>query len=406
MADSQKTGIGDVLTITALALLLWWFFHKKKKPVVKVEAKEANVDIKVNGDPEFNLNDYCQNIVYKPLSLIDLRPAEMLGEGWCNRGDCSIVDPEKGFGDDYADEQAKKYVNMKQDEALRINNMLCVQFHLINTSPVAITTDLLNTTQNPAVFDSAPAAPSAIAASARSDSGFTANWNIVTRAIGYYLDISTDPDFLTFVPGFQNLDVGNVTSYVVNGLAGSTQYYYQVRCYDSSETSVSSNIIPVTTKYNDWFLASKDSMNGMFVELKSHGIGGFANLNYSSSSEINAFTFWQQHFGTGVQSAIGKGSIQPVRACRTFTSTTVYALRDIGPAGGWIFNIVDLGDSLYSYLEAAPTDLSDNQWSNIPGQLIGTTGTAIGTGQANTMAIIGQAGHTDSAAKDCNDLII
>ncbi|NTW32945.1 MAG: DUF1566 domain-containing protein [Bacteroidetes bacterium] len=42
-------------------------------------------------------------------------------------------------------------------------------------------------------------------------------------------------------------------------------------------------------------------------------------------------------------------------------------------------------------------------WSNVTSTLIGTTGTAIGTGLANTNAIIGQNGHTASAALLCKN---
>jgi hypothetical protein len=51
-------------------------------------------------------------------------------------------------------------------------------------------------------------------------------------------------------------------------------------------------------------------------------------------------------------------------------------------------------------------DLSTTQpWSNINGALIGTTAQSDWDGQGNTNAIIGQSGHTNSAAKLCNDYI-
>ena len=77
-----------------------------------------------------------------------------------------------------------------------------------------------------------------------------------------------------------------------------------------------------------------------------------------------------------------------------------YAIGDIGPSGvGKVFYITDGG--LHG-LEAAPSDQSTAQlWSNITSASIGTTGTAIGTGSGNTDAIIGQSGHTTSAAQVC-----
>ncbi len=59
----------------------------------------------------------------------------------------------------------------------------------------------------------------------------------------------------------------------------------------------------------------------------------------------------------------------------------------------------------WRYLEAAPSDQSTSiAWSNITEALIGATaqGTAIGTGKANTAAIVGQ-GATDGAAKLCKE---
>jgi hypothetical protein len=68
-------------------------------------------------------------------------------------------------------------------------------------------------------------------------------------------------------------------------------------------------------------------------------------------------------------------------------------------AGGYVF----YNDGNSGGLVAAKVDQSTTQiWSNITNVLV-TTGTAIGTGQANTIAIIGQTGHTTSAAKLCYD---
>ncbi|MBC7487715.1 MAG: fibronectin type III domain-containing protein, partial [Cytophagaceae bacterium] len=62
---------------------------------------------------------------------------------------------------------------------------------------------------------------------------FNANWNTIINASGYYLDVSTDPAFSSFVSGFNNLNVGNVITYVVTGLTAGTNYYYRVRAYNT-----------------------------------------------------------------------------------------------------------------------------------------------------------------------------
>jgi hypothetical protein len=82
-----------------------------------------------------------------------------------------------------------------------------------------------------------------------------------------------------------------------------------------------------------------------------------------------------------------------------------YAIGDTGPSGvGIVFYITDGG--LHG-LEVAPSDQSTSAaWSNITDAFAnGSTAlpVEIGTGSANTDAIIDQAGHTGSAAKICRN---
>lgn len=94
---------------------------------------------------------------------------------------------------------------------------------------------------------SIPAVPVAGAASSITTTSFNANWSAAGGAQGYKLDVSTDPLFSSFLPGYQNLSVGPVTTYQVTGLSAGTEYYYRVRAYSANGTSGNSGTISVTT---------------------------------------------------------------------------------------------------------------------------------------------------------------
>ena len=80
----------------------------------------------------------------------------------------------------------------------------------------------------------------------------------------------------------------------------------------------------------------------------------------------------------------------------------VYAINDVGPLGGLIFIIpATTGNTAGKYYEAAAADLSPTKtWCNIS-TTVGTTGSAIGTGKANTDLIA--AACTSGAGQDAVD---
>lgn len=155
-------------------------------------------------------------------------------------------------------------------------------------------------------------------------------------------------------------------------------------------------------EYDDWFMPSREELQKMYDNLHALGLGNFQNANYHSSSEVNAANVHYISFVAGNQLMGSKNIQRYYRPCRTFVAGVgAYGLGDYGPAGGLIFYIDGAGTTYY---EAA---LSDSEgfviWSNIVAVLVGGTGTAIGTGAANTNLIVAQPGHTTSAAQDCLD---
>ena len=80
----------------------------------------------------------------------------------------------------------------------------------------------------------------------------------------------------------------------------------------------------------------------------------------------------------------------------------VYALRDTGPSGGWIFYInPNAGTDGWKYLEASPENMAPSSWGTSYEYVDGADGTAVGTGKQNTIDIILGDTAADKAADRC-----
>jgi hypothetical protein len=82
-----------------------------------------------------------------------------------------------------------------------------------------------------------PAIPFMNAPTNVTTNSFTANWNSTNgAATNYRLDVSTDPNFGSFLPGLQNVTV-NGTSRIISNLNPGIDYFYRVRAFNNSGTS-------------------------------------------------------------------------------------------------------------------------------------------------------------------------
>jgi phage-related protein len=105
---------------------------------------------------------------------------------------------------------------------------------------------------------------------------FTANWSEGVDNVGvtgYLLDVATDDEFTTYVTGYENLDVGNVTSYGITDLTPQVGYYYRVRAYDaagniSNDTSSPEHVttVPSTIEEGGTLEVAYDAAEDTYVD--------------------------------------------------------------------------------------------------------------------------------------------
>lgn len=74
---------------------------------------------------------------------------------------------------------------------------------------------------------------------------FRANWQASAGATGYLLDVCKGTEFVDFLLPYENLDVENVLTYLVENLQPGDTYSVRVMAYNENEVSAYSNIVTV-----------------------------------------------------------------------------------------------------------------------------------------------------------------
>jgi hypothetical protein len=115
-------------------------------------------------------------------------------------------------------------------EGLLIYNLDCKDFNYYNGT-IWVSTAVNIPVATTAVYNGA--------------TSFIANWNGSGGATSYSIDVSTSPTFATFVPGYNNLNVGSVTTYTVTGLTCGSTYYFRVRANNACGASAPSNAVSI-----------------------------------------------------------------------------------------------------------------------------------------------------------------
>ncbi len=181
-----------------------------------------------------------------------------------------------------------------------------------------------------------PATPTAAAATAVSQTGFTANWDAVTSATEYYLDVATDAGFTSLVDGYDNLPVAG-TSVAITGLLSGIVYYYRIRSTNVSGSSPSSDAVsqitvpadPIATDATSIgqtsITANWDPVTGSdnyYLEVSSNpdlsdpiaGYDGTVGLPATSSSEIiaNLLTGTIYYYQVAAENTAGRSDVSNI----------------------------------------------------------------------------------------------
>ncbi len=267
---------------------------------------------------------------------------------------------------------------------------------LVNTSaaPVNVTyvyTVTANGCTNPAAFsvvitvNPLPAAPIAAAPTNLTCTSLNANWSAVGSATAYFLDVSVDAAFSTFVSGYNNLNVGNVTTYNITGLTINTTYYYRVRAMNGCGTSLNSNTITfnaaaisstATAASNimcssfdaNWAAAAGASTYFLDVATDpafSNFVTGYNNLNTGNMTTfnvtgltVNVTYYYRVRAGNGCTTGSNSNSISSSTSGASLNST----LTPTAICSGSVFNYVPTSSTLgatFAWTRAVITGISN-----------------------------------------------
>lgn len=100
----------------------------------------------------------------------------------------------------------------------------------------------------------------AFPATAITSTSFVASWSPAADLLNYELDLSSDSDFSSFVPGFDSLVTTN-NIVTVNNLDFATNYYYRVRVRNTSSVlEANSNVITLKTGIDSVTIADSTAL--------------------------------------------------------------------------------------------------------------------------------------------------
>jgi len=248
------------------------------------------------------------------------------------------------------------------------------------------------------------------------------SWGNVASASSYEIEISTVSNFNSTLETASGLGV--LQYQVTTVLSNNVTYYWRVRIYNEDNIAGDWNAWSLAVNMNEADSPSPDSggstvnttpfldwgdvIGASYYEIEISDADDFSNIletdNSLSSSQYQVVTelanksifYWRVRI-SNENNVAGDWSVW-------IFNTSVYAIRDLGPAGGLVFYSKGSYSDGWCYMEAAPSDEGTDFWG--PGDNDVGTENLIGTGEENTIAIVDTLISGSWAGIICADLII
>lgn len=194
---------------------------------------------------------------------------------------------------------------------------------------------------------------------------FTANWqaSTISTADGYIIDVATDASFNNIVSGYNGLNVGNVLTKQITGLAANTTYYYRIRADKASVAG--QGAYSVTSS-----VTTENTLPLTFVKFITHKEGNAVNLRWETASEINNSHFNVLHSTYGIV----WDTIAKIDAKELAYNTYTYQHKQPNTANNYYrLQQVDVnGDFTHSEIKVVDFRLSDDVVKIYPNPFAGT----------------------------------
>ncbi|WOK08453.1 kelch repeat-containing protein [Imperialibacter roseus] len=132
-----------------------------------------------------------------------------------------------------------------------------------------------------------PANPVATAATGTTQTSFSANWEAVTGASSYYLELSTNEDLSSPLSGYDGTVAiaSSNTIKALTGLSSGATYYYRVKAGNAAGTSAPSNIISQLTLPTDPVVGATTTVTNDAFTINWSAVAGATGYHVQLSTD-------------------------------------------------------------------------------------------------------------------------